>query len=636
MYFDGAMKKTLFYLATLWALALGVSARSAMNPFSAPSVTLLSPLDGTTHAAPSELTLLALADHANAQVQAIEFFANETRLGRMARNTLGLIRFDFVRFVWSNPPPGTHRLVARLMGEGGELAVSRPVTVTIQSNAAVTDARIVITSPRDGEVFRSSEPLSVYAVYQDPKGYINRVEFYADEQQIGVSEILFIKAPPDGEPIFHSIEWKNPRVGEIKLWARSRTSRGVEVVSAPVKIRVVASQSFVERRLPAAYSPGDPFEVALDARPTAATTVYGVEDQIPEGWTAIVPAGQDGDFDKTNRKVKFGPYFDSKTRVLRYVVTPPPGSRGEKRFVGSAAADGVVSSIAGASSIDSAMAHPADYPEPDFVLSLGEVTAYGLAWRKGRRWPVDPNPIPMDYVTRASALWRGGEKYYFDAAAGRAPGWWVSALPRNTQSLHFHGMMSNDRVHASMVGDSRIQRLVEPHGMGQPANVILRVNPDPATQAHAVEERIPVEMMVSGISHEGVFDPATGSLRWGPFFDHEARALGYQVDGSPVQPLVMRIAGSGSFDGVSVPISQEHRSDSMRPSVRLIRTGEGGVEVLGEGDVGKTYVLESTGDFIHWFELRRLTSAETTFQFRCEENGDMQRFYRIRQVSTDE
>jgi hypothetical protein len=162
------------------------------------------------------------------------------------------------------------------------------------------------------------------------------------------------------------------------------------------------------------------------------------------------------------------------------------------------------------------------------------------------------------------------------------------------------------------------------------------VNPDSATQAHAVEERIPDGMAVSGISHDGVFDPGTGSLRWGPFFDHEVRALEYQVDGLPAQPFVMRIAGAGSFDGVSIPVSRENRAGGLGPLVRSIRAVDGGVEVFGEGEARKTYVLESTEDFIHWIELRRLTSAETSFQFHCEGNGDMQRFYRIRQASADE
>jgi len=58
--------------------------------------------------------------------------------------------------------------------------------------------------------------------------------------------------------------------------------------------------------------------------------------------------------------------------------------------------------------------HPADYPGSDWRLAIDEVTAYAAAWKRGDTWPVPPNPIPMDYVTRAGYLWRNGECYSYD------------------------------------------------------------------------------------------------------------------------------------------------------------------------------------------------------------------------------
>ena len=47
----------------------------------------------------------------------------------------------------------------------------------------------------------------------------------------------------------------------------------------------------------------------------------------------------------------------------------------------------------------------------DLRLGIGEVTAYGAAWRSGSPWLCHPDAIPIDYVTRAGFLWRAGECY---------------------------------------------------------------------------------------------------------------------------------------------------------------------------------------------------------------------------------
>lgn len=75
--------------------------------------------------------------------------------------------------------------------------------------------------------------------------------------------------------------------------------------------------------------------------------------------------------------------------------------------------------------------HPADLSPADDRLTLEEVTDYLLAWKTGAtNWPVEPSfdaPNIVDYVTRAGALWKGGEVYVFDnVPPTNAPMWWVN------------------------------------------------------------------------------------------------------------------------------------------------------------------------------------------------------------------
>jgi hypothetical protein len=59
--------------------------------------------------------------------------------------------------------------------------------------------------------------------------------------------------------------------------------------------------------------------------------------------------------------------------------------------------------------------HPAD-ANRDARIVIGEVTAYGAAWKGGRTWSVGPVPIPISYITRAGYLWKGGEAYHYNRA----------------------------------------------------------------------------------------------------------------------------------------------------------------------------------------------------------------------------
>lgn len=76
--------------------------------------------------------------------------------------------------------------------------------------------------------------------------------------------------------------------------------------------------------------------------------------------------------------------------------------------------------------VASSIPHPADVNQ-DFSISIGELTAYGAAWKSGQIWPEGPSPIPIGFLTRAGALWKGGEKYSYDISAGSKPLAWVSS-----------------------------------------------------------------------------------------------------------------------------------------------------------------------------------------------------------------
>jgi hypothetical protein len=65
--------------------------------------------------------------------------------------------------------------------------------------------------------------------------------------------------------------------------------------------------------------------VTLNVTPDASVGVYAVEESIPAGLTVSAITGG-GAFDSVNRKVKWGPFFDSSARTLNYTLSGPDGN----------------------------------------------------------------------------------------------------------------------------------------------------------------------------------------------------------------------------------------------------------------------------------------------------------------------
>ncbi len=111
----------------------------------------------------------------------------------------------------------------------------------------------------------------------------------------------------------------------------------------------------------ASYTPGLGITVTLVITPDASTQVYAVEDTPPLGWV-VSNISQSGTFDGTNKKVKWGPFFDNSARTLTYLVTPPAGETGSKTFIGSASFDGVSVVVTGSRALA---------PPPSCTYALG-------------------------------------------------------------------------------------------------------------------------------------------------------------------------------------------------------------------------------------------------------------------------
>lgn len=134
-----------------------------------------------------------------------------------------------------------------------------------------------------------------------------------------------------------ALRWVNSAGAQsraLQSWSRSVSGSGL-------------AESTVVSELPDFFVPTETLTVTLTVAPASGVTVYAIQDQVPEGWTAS-GISQGGEFDAAHEQVKWGPFFDNAKRTLRYAVAAPASARGVLPFAGVASFDGSNVSIAGA------------------------------------------------------------------------------------------------------------------------------------------------------------------------------------------------------------------------------------------------------------------------------------------------
>jgi hypothetical protein len=145
--------------------------------------------------------------------------------------------------------------------------------------------------------------------------------------------------------------------------------------------------------------------VRIDVTPEDGTLDYSVEESVPVGLTVHPEAISDnGVWDPTNRKVRWGPFFDDATRLFSYELTTPEGASEALVFQGIFSTDGKDTSISG-NRLLSARPAQQDYAgwkqqafvDPETVETVKEginskgtsnLLSYALGWENAEDGPL--------------------------------------------------------------------------------------------------------------------------------------------------------------------------------------------------------------------------------------------------------
>lgn len=331
------------------------------------------------------------------------------------------------------------------------------------------------------------------------------------------------------------------------------------------------------------YCPGVTKTIQIALTPPAGVAAVALEDVPPAGWV-VGNISHEGSFDAVNGKVKWGPFFAPNIPgAVNYNVTPPNGSGGVVCFAGMISLDGANRVICGDDCIDRSCCPriPADLPQPpcpgcpsgdcssnvggcaDGRVTLRELIGYACAWMTGCN-------DDLAGMTRSAYIWRNGECYCWDegvqnwtttscpapdtgccaSSASGEPGPLGNATATVTSEKVAGGLRSTrDRS-----GDRLRQLLVS-----------IRIEPPAGTSAAALEMSIPKGWTVTSASDGGAWDELHRKIKWGPFYDDDARSVTFGVRGPAVRlPAVINrvtaavlpkgFSGTVSFDGVNHPI----------------------------------------------------------------------------------
>lgn len=338
-----------------------------------------------------------------------------------------------------------------------------------------------------------------------------------------------------------------------------------------VGIFVLAASVFVSRAAvtrSATALPGASFMLTNQTAFTGSVTVHAVEEELPAGWTAT-SISHAGRFDSGTRKIRWGPFFDGIARPLAARITSAPTARGSHNFNGLISVDGAESQITGAASI--------------FIQGVAEANAATRilpgAYSPGVAFQFVLNAQPAANIAGYAIEetlpegWTAAALNHSGAVDGRRLKWGpffdtmprqltcqVLPLPTARAAVTFSGIASFDGVEIAIGGSNSMTPLLSQVTRSLPSHyddgaailVALTISPAPETQIHSIIETLPAGWTASTVSGDGVFDGASRSIRWGPFFDNTPRSLTYQAQAPTGSLLPAAFDGQGVFDDRAV------------------------------------------------------------------------------------
>ena len=286
------------------------AARSAAAPVALlPSISITSPANNSTFAAPATFTLEAKPDAGSSALAAVDFLSCTTALG-----SSGLGRDYGAPFTQqvSNLAAGVYQFAAIAIDVNFETVTSAPITITVTGPTAPT---VKLLTPVTNRIFEAPATIELTAEAQaNSGGQVSRVDFYNGATKLGEDT----SAP-------YSFTWTRVAADQqYVLAARVITTGGATANSPPVFVTVTPPVNTLQIKDTAYPIPDDPNLVryvataadggnnANDGRTlnTPLLTLGRAQFVAPNGATIVMRRGTYRNVDRVNftKKLTLQPY----------------------------------------------------------------------------------------------------------------------------------------------------------------------------------------------------------------------------------------------------------------------------------------------------------------------------------------
>jgi hypothetical protein len=212
--------------ATAWddsgAMATSEAVNVTVAPDPQPAVTLLTPLAGSSHAAPASINLLASVVSPADPIDKVEFYSGATKIGESLAPPY--------QSLWTDVPAGTYIVRAVATTLGGMQGSSLETNLTVTGNRPPV---VTLLAPETDTTFFTSTAITLTARGRDPDDTsLSRIEFYAGTALIAT----YVFNTFEDRTAAVSRTWFNSTPGNYVITARAYDTEGAFADSLPAYI----------------------------------------------------------------------------------------------------------------------------------------------------------------------------------------------------------------------------------------------------------------------------------------------------------------------------------------------------------------------------------------------------------------
>jgi RHS repeat-associated protein len=212
-------------LRSVRALALATCAclTASMQAYAAPTVSILTPNNGATAAAPATFSLTASATPSSGTtIQSVQYYANGSRIG----SALTTAPYTYS---WTNVLGGSYSLTARATDNTGARTTSAAVTVTVNAPTPT----VSITAPANNSSYMKGTSVTLTATATVTGDTISSVQFYDGSTSLG-------SGTANGSTYTYSWHTTSATVTAHSITAKATGNLGGTKTSSAITVNITA------------------------------------------------------------------------------------------------------------------------------------------------------------------------------------------------------------------------------------------------------------------------------------------------------------------------------------------------------------------------------------------------------------